>query len=320
MRVFITGASGFVGQHLAQHLRESYPKLELHGSTLNLKECEQIREVDQWHEIDLRNETQVSDLIQTIQPAQIYHLAGQAFVPRSFEAPWETLENNIRSQLNLFLACIQHHPTARILIAGSAEIYGKVDRVPIDETAPLQPSSPYSVSKVTQDLLGLQYHLSHGLHVLRARSFNHFGPKQSDRFAVPAFAIQIARIEAGQQDPVLRVGDLSAQRDFTDVRDIVRAYRLLLEHGAPGEAYNIASGVAHSIQKVLDTLLQFTSVPITIRIDEARLRPSNIPILVGDNTRLRQATGWFPTVRFEQTLQEVLEDCRQRVRQQIGEN
>jgi GDP-4-dehydro-6-deoxy-D-mannose reductase len=251
---------------------------------------------------------------------QIYHLAGQAFVPRSFEAPWETLENNVRPQLNLSLACIQYHPTTRILIAGSAEIYGTVTRVPIDESAPLQPSSPYSVSKVTQDLLGLQYHLSHGLHILRARAFNHFGPKQSDRFVVPAFAMQIARIEAGQQAPVLQVGDLSAQRDFTDVRDIVRAYRLLVERGTPGEAYNIASGEAHSIQEVLDTLLSLTAVPITVTIDEKRLRPSNIPILVGDNTRLRQATGWSPTVRFDQTLQEVLQDCRERVRQQIGEN
>jgi GDP-4-dehydro-6-deoxy-D-mannose reductase len=187
--------------------------------------------------------------------------------------------------------------------------------VPISEDAPLRPSSPYSVSKAAQDLLGLQYFLSHQFPVLRARAFNHIGPGQSDRFVAPAFAIQIARIESGQQVPTLYVGDLSDRRDFTDVRDIVRAYALIMERGTPGEVYNVASGEARSIQSLLDTLLKHTTARIDVQVDPQRLRPSRIPILQGDCARLKNATGWQPVIPFEQTLRDVLEDCRQRVTQ-----
>lgn len=314
MRVLITGVGGFVGGHLARHLMDIQPDIEIHGTVIDpppstttaLAAC---------HFVDMKDEYALRDLIAQIQPVTIYHLAAQAFVPRSFEDPWETLENNIRAQLNVIQACLKLNIQPRMLIIGSAEIYGAVqpNELPIREDAPLRPSSPYSVSKVTQDMLGLQYFLSHRLPILRARPFNHLGPGQNERFVAPDFALQIARIEAGLHDPVIHVGDLSAQRDFTDVRDVVRAYRLIMERGTPGEVYNIASGKAYSVQTLLDTLLSFTTAHIQVKVDPVRVRPTEIPILRGDASRLRQATGWEPHLSFEDTLRDVLEDCRQRI-------
>lgn len=310
MRVLITGANGFVGQHLTAHLTRTQPDAALYSAVLQASGTDSgTREFA----LDLRDLAAVQALIAEVQPDQVYHLAGQAFVPRSFEDPWETLETNIRAQLNLFTACLAQNLKPRFLITASAEIYGEAKTMPLNEDAPLLPSSPYSVSKAAQDLLGLQYFLSHELPVLRVRAFNHLGPGQSDRFVAPAFAMQIARIEAGQQEGVLLVGDLSAQRDFTDVRDIVRAYALLMQRGEAGAAYNVGSGVARSIQSVLETLLSFSVSDITVQVDQARLRPSRIPILQSDIFRLTAATGWLPMIPFEQTLRDVLEDCRQRV-------
>jgi GDP-4-dehydro-6-deoxy-D-mannose reductase len=312
VRVLITGVGGFVGRHLAKHLMSVYPDAEIHGA-----ERSSAAAVDQveLHVLDLRDPDAVNALMHRVQPQQIYHLAAQAFVPRSFSDPWETLENNIRAQLNLTLASIDMPEKPRMLVISSAEIYGVVtpDKVPMREDLPPQPTSPYSVSKVAQDMLAQQYYHSHKLPLMRARPFNHFGPGQNERFVAPAFAMQVARIEAGKQDPVIEVGDLSAQRDFTDVRDIVAAYRLIVERGTPGAVYNVASGEAHSIQTLLDTLLGFVDVDIKVRIDKTRLRPVHIPILLGDATRLREETGWQPAHTFENSLRDVLDDCRQRV-------
>jgi GDP-4-dehydro-6-deoxy-D-mannose reductase len=265
--------------------------------------------------VDLRDPLAARALLEEVRPAQIYHLAAQAFVPRSFDDPWDTLENNIRAQLNLILGCLALAPPPRLLIVSSAEIYGdcRADELPLREDAPLRPANPYSVSKVAQDMLGLQYFRSHHLPILRARPFNHFGPGQRDGFVAPAFAMQIARIETGQQAAIIRVGELSPQRDFTDVRDIVRAYRLLMERGEPGEAYNVSAGEPRSIQSLLDTLLRYSSADIKVQIDPALVRPVNVPVVYGDSTRLRSVTGWQPTIPFEQTLLDILNDCRQRV-------
>lgn len=318
MRILITGISGFVGQHLAQHLRAVQPEAELHGTVF--KHSGESTKAH-CHAIDLRDADAVQALLAHIQPDAIYHLAGQAFVPRSFSHPWETLEINVRAQLNLILACITLQITPRILVVTSAEYYGgeaPQPHVPITEDTPPRPSSPYSVSKVTQDLLALQYHISHQLPIMRARPFNHIGPGQNERFVAPSFALQVARIEAGLQPPQIHVGDLSAQRDFTDVRDIVTAYQLIMQHGIPGEVYNVASGKAHSIQNLLDTLLTYVQQKIEVTVDTERLRPVNIPILLGDSTRLREQIGWQPKYSFEQSLFDVLNDCRQRVRLMLG--
>lgn len=312
MRVLITGAGGFVGRTLTNYLHAEQPDAELHG-TQHPDHHEPLQDGITRHPVNLCDPAATQSLIDTVRPDHIYHLAGQAFVPRSFEDPWESIENNVRGQLNLTLACLNAGIKPRFVIAGSAEIYGAVKSVPISEDAPLVPNSPYSVSKAAQDMLGYQYHVSHGIPFLRARAFNHFGPGQSDRFVAPAFAMQIARIEAGLQEPVMRVGDLSAKRDFTDVRDVVRAYKLLIERGEAGEAYNIASGEARSIQDVLDILLSLTTAKIDVQPDPARLRPSVIPVLEGDISRISQATGWTPQIPFENTLRDLLEDCRRRV-------
>lgn len=314
MQILITGLGGFVGRHLAQHLLEAVPHAVIHGTTLALPPQPDARVT--YHTLDMRNEGAVRELMARVQPEQIYHLAAQAFVPRSFEDPWETLENNIRAQLNIILACLALRINPPILIVGSAEIYGTLppEHLPAREDAPLRPSSPYSVSKIAQDMLGLQYFVSHQLPIMRARPFNHFGPGQDERFVAPAFAMQIARIEAGLQLPVIRVGDLSAQRDFTDVRDVVRAYHLIVERGTPGEAYNVASGAAYSIQTLLDGLLSHSTAKISVEIDPVRVRPTLLPVLWGDASKLRAATGWQPTISFQQSLRDVLNDCRQHVR------
>ncbi|MCS6834625.1 MAG: GDP-mannose 4,6-dehydratase [Anaerolineae bacterium] len=311
MRILITGATGFVGRHLWDHLQQAQPNATLHGTTfMNPPQS------SAYTEIDLKDSTAVLTLLDHLRPQAIYHLAGQAFVPRSFSDPWETLETNIRGQMNLLQACHTLKLDCRVLIVSSAEIYGRIQPtdLPLRESAPLQPLNPYSVSKAAQDLMALQYHLCYGMPILRARPFNHIGPGQSEHFVATAFAMQIALIEHGLQEPIIRVGNLSAQRDFTDVRDIVRAYHLLMERGADGEAYNIASGRAYSIQTLLDTLLSFSGVQVTVEQDKARLRPVDTPIIIGDYSKLHAATAWQPLMSFEDTLRDVLDDCRQRVR------
>ncbi len=316
MQALITGAGGFVGGHLLNFLRDS-TDWALHGTLVGDFERRPALTAlcDNLHVLDLRDPAAVQKLLSDIRPDRIFHLAGQAFVPRSFEDPWETLENNIRGELNLLQAIHDLKLSTRILIVGSAEIYGAVraENLPITELTPFSPSSPYSVSKIAQDMLALQYFLSYGLFTVRTRPFNHIGPGQNDRFAVSSFASQVARIELGQVEPVVYVGNLSAERDFTDVRDIVRAYYLAIEQGEAGAVYNVCSGVANSMQMVLDRLIALSSHPITVTVSPERFRPVEIPRLVGDYSRLRGQTGWQPQISLDQTLHDVLTDWRQRL-------
>lgn len=308
MRILITGVNGFVGRHLSAHLQRERPQQRLFGTALEGDWSAGI----EGRQLNLCDEASTHKLIDEIKPNVIYHLAAQAFVPRSFESPWETLQNNIRAQLNILEACLTAGIQPRIVIVSSGEIYGAVSpaELPIAETAALRPNSPYSVSKVTQDLLAYQYFITHSLPILRARPFNHFGPGQNTRFMAADFARQVARMEQGAE-PVLEVGNLETRRDFTDVRDIVRAYVCLAEQGEAGEAYNIASGVSHSGNDVVRDLQELARVRFRVVVQRERLRPSDAPDILGDAGRLRSTTCWKPQIPFRQTLRDILQQFRE---------
>ncbi|MBI3825276.1 MAG: GDP-mannose 4,6-dehydratase [Candidatus Rokubacteria bacterium] len=318
MRILITGITGFVGSHLAEvALARDF---EVFGSSRWRSKTENIDHLrDRIHliESDLRDLSSVQNLLRTAAPDYIVHLAAQSFVQASWHTPAETLNTNAISQVNLLEAIRERRAGApRFLVIGSSEEYGLVheDELPITETNPLRPLSPYAVSKVTQDLMGYQYFKSYGLPIIRTRAFNHEGPRRGDVFVTSNFARQIAEIESGRREPVMLVGNLKARRDYTDVRDMVRGYTLLLEKGEPGEVYNLCSGRAWSIQEVLDFLLNRATVrSIEVREDPSRLRPSDVPVLIGDASRMRKATGWRPEIPFEQTLSDLLEYWRRRV-------
>ena len=316
VRALITGITGFAGGHLAQILIDRGDEVlgvardEGYGLDHLSQEISPVI-------TDLRTPEAVSNLLAETQPDAIYHLAGQAFVPTAWTDPWATLEHNIRPQLNILQAMVSLTSRARLLVVASNEVYGYVpeNALPVKEDAPLRPDNPYGVSKVAQDVLALQYHLSHGLDVLRVRAFNHIGPRQSPFFVAASFAKQIAEIEVGLVEPIIKVGNLNAQRDFTDVIDVMRAYALLVEHGISGEAYNVGTGRAHSIGYLLDVLLSYSDIAIKIEQDPARMRPSDVPSIYADNTKLRSQTDWRPIYKFEDSLRRVLEYWRSEVRQ-----
>lgn len=314
MKALITGVTGFAGSHLAEYLL-GRGDVDVHGTCRwrsRRENIEAIADRIHLHECDLRDATAVSELMGALRPERVFHLAAQSFVPTSWIAPAETLSTNILGQVHIFEAVRQHRLDCRIQIACSSEEYGLVhpDEVPIKEENPLRPLSPYGVSKVAQDLLGYQYWQSYGLHVVRTRAFNHTGPRRGEVFVTSSFARQVAEIEKGLREPVLRVGNLDAQRDFTDVRDIVRAYWLALELGEPGEVYNIASNKTYPIREVVDRLLGMSRARIRVEVDTARLRPSDVPILLGDATKFRERTGWRPEIPFEKTLGDLLDYWR----------
>jgi GDP-4-dehydro-6-deoxy-D-mannose reductase len=315
MRALITGINGFAGGHLAEHLVAA--GWDLWGvarqPTLDLPQLNgQARVVV----ADLANLEQTSAALEAAQPDAIFHLAGQSNVPRSFEDPAGTLINNTLAELHLFQAVLRLHQNPLLLIVASNEIYGQVrpEDLPLDEDTPLRPVNPYAVSKATQDLLAYQYYASHRLRTIRLRAFNHIGPRQSERFVVSAFAAQIARIEAGLQEPVIRVGNLAAERDFTDVRDMVRAYGAAAQHGQVPLAYNIGSGRCVSIRWLLDTLLTFSARDIAVEPDPTRMRPADVPRVVSDSRLFRRHTGWEPELSLERTLFDVLEYWRERIK------
>lgn len=310
MRSLITGAGGFAGSHLADCLlSDPASGEEVWGCDLNGRRRPYHSPALQLSGADLRDPEATRRLIEQVRPDCIFHLAGQAFVGDSWSHPWETIETNMRSQVNLLEAVVAVGLRPRILVVGSADVYGRVapENLPIAEDCPLLPDSPYGVSKIGQDMLGLQYVLSHELDVVRVRPFNHIGPRQNQRFVAPAFASQIAAIEARRRPSVLNVGNLSARRDFTDVRDMARAYVLALAQGEAGAVYNIGSGRSRPIQELLDVLLGLATVPITIEFDATRLRLVDLPDLVCDAGRFRARTGWAPHIPFEQSLSDLLD-------------
>jgi len=315
LRSLITGIAGFAGSHLAEHLL-AQGEDDLWG-VVHHKIGYAKPLADQVHleKVDLRNPNAVHQLLVQVQPTHIYHLAGQAYVPVSWQDPWATLETNIRSQLNLLQAAVALELDAHILAVSSNEVYGHVEAesLPFSEDMPIRPVNPYGVSKAAQDILGLQYYLSHKLYVVRVRPFNHIGPRQNERFVASYFARQIAEIEAGLRPPTMRVGNMAAQRDFTDVRDIVKAYRLALWHGKPGEVYNVGTGKPRSVQELLDRMLAMSTAAIHVEVDKTLFRTADIPISYCDASKLQQHTGWQPTIPFEQTVCDILDDWRRRV-------
>lgn len=318
MKALITGISGFVGTHLTQYLLD-HTDWQIAGTVFgpygSIKPWWDRLEI---YPAELSRLEVVVFILEQVQPDYVFHLAAQPVVSLSHRDPWGTLENNIRMQLNILQALVELEMLdTRVLVVGSSEVYGPVkpEELPIRETQPFRPTNPYAVSKIAQDMLGLQYHLTYGVQAIRTRPFNHIGPGQRPGFVVPDFAHQIAAIEAGQSPPVMRVGNLTARRDFTDVRDVVRAYHLLMAQGEPGQVYNIGSGQSHAIQEILNVLLNKSEAKITIEPDPARMRPSDVPDVVCDADRLRRQTGWQPTIPFEQSLADVLDYWRECVQQ-----
>jgi len=318
MRVLITGITGFVGSHMAEYaLAQGAQVFGSNRWRSKTENVEHLRSKVTFIESDLRDVSSVRALLEISVPDYVVHLAAQSFVGVSWHAPAETLSTNIISQVNLLEAIRGLKMSPRLLAAGSSEEYGLVfqDELPIKETNQLRPLSPYAVSKVTQDMMAYQYFKSYGLPIVRTRAFNHEGPRRGDVFVTSNFARQVAEIEAGMREPVVYVGDLTPRRDYSDVRDIVRGYWLLLERGEPGEVYNLCSGRSWSIKQVLDFLLNLSTVKgIAVKTDPARLRPSDVMILEGDPTKMRKATGWKVEIPFERTLTELLDYWRQRTR------
>jgi len=315
LQALITGAGGFVGGHLCSYLL-SHTDWDLTGTIFDAASRTEAQHPRlQLHSVDLREQDSVTSLLEEIQPNVIFHLAAQSFVPTSFSNPWDTLENNILSELNLLEAVRRSKREVVVLVVGSNEEYGapKPEELPQTEQSPLRPNNPYAVSKVGQDFLGLQYYLAYDVAVVRVRPFNHTGPGQSSRFVAPAFASQIARIEAGLQEPVMKVGNLSTSRDFTDVRDIVSAYWLAVTKGEPGEVYNLASGEPRSIKTMLETLIGYSDVGIRVERDPERYRPADVPVVYGSAEKFHERTGWEPQIPFEQTLWDTLTYWREQV-------
>ncbi len=312
VRALITGIGGFVGRHLLEHLLQSGDEV---SGISRPADSVGIHPSVRVYQGDLRDRAAVQSVLEQARPDGIYHLAAQASVGQSVADPWPTLSNNLQSQMNLFEAVLAVGIRPRILAIGSADEYGRVrpEEVPTHENVPLRPTTAYGVSKVGQDVMAFQYFAQHGLPIVRVRPFNHTGAGQDDRFVVPSFARQIAEIEAGTREPVIRVGNLDVSRDFSDVRDVVRGYRLALVQGADGEVYNIGGGESTRIADILDALVRLSRVPVTVVPDPARFRPADVPRQAADCSKLRALTGWRAEIPLETTLRDTLEYWRSRV-------
>jgi GDP-4-dehydro-6-deoxy-D-mannose reductase len=289
MRVFITGGHGFVGRWLREHL------------------AKEGDDVVAPLELEITDEDDVASALKAAQPDAIYHLAALTHVGQSWQQPDETFRVNALGTLRTLEAVRRVSPSARVLVVGSAEVYGHVtpDQLPVGETAPVRPVSPYAASKAAAEIVALQAHLGHGLDVVQVRSFNHVGPGQSPDFVVPALARRVAEAAASGSRSI-RVGNLEPRRDFTDVRDVVRAYRLLVEKGVAGEIYNVCSGHDVSVGELANRLARLAGVELELVPDPDLVRPVDVPVLRGDPAKLVAATAWRPELSLDQTLSEML--------------
>lgn len=293
MRAFVTGGHGFVGPYLLAHLKEMGDDVV----------------APHQHEVDLDDAAALSKAVADAQPDAIYHLAALAHVGESWANPERTFDVNAVGTLRLLEAARALENKPRVLLIGSAEVYGPVtpEDMPIREERPLNPVTPYAVSKVAAEYLGIQYTHGFNLEVVRARSFNHIGPGQGGKFLVSDIAGRIAESMKSGDSASIKIGNLTARRDFTDVRDVVRAYRMLITDGAAGEAYNVCSGVDVSVEEIAHRLLELAGADLQLEVDPALKRPVDIPVLRGDNARIREATGWTPSYSLDDTLRDVLD-------------
>ena len=316
MKALITGITGFVGSHLAEYILENHPDVEVAGLVRWRSPKDNIEGILDKIALrygDLRDFPSVKKILTEHQPDIIFHLAAQSYVDFSFIAPVDTLETNIVGTCNLLEAVKQlkqsqgYDPV--IHICSSSEVYGQVrkDEIPIKEDNPLRPASPYAVSKVGEDMLALQYWSSWKVKTIRTRMFTHTGPRRGEVFVVSNFAMQIAAIEFGLAEPIVKVGNLESVRTFSDVRDAVRAYWLLVDRCQPGEVYNIGGTETMMVGQMLEKLLEMSTMKdIEVKVDPARLRPSDVTLQVPCVDKFHRATGWKPDIRFEETLQDTL--------------
>ena len=323
MKVLITGITGMVGSHLAEYFLSSFPEIEVHGLVRwrsPLRNIQKILPRIRLHQGDLRDLNSLVVLLREVRPDRIHHLAAQSYVDMSFIAPVDTLNSNIIGTVNLMDAVRIVGISPRIHICSSSEVYGQVlpDEVPIKESTPLRPASPYAVSKVGEDMIAFQYGLSYRLDLVRTRMFTHTGPRRGDVFAESSFARQIAEIELNRQNGPVRVGNLDSVRTLADVRDAVRAYKLLLDKCPGGEVYNIGGNETMTVGDILKTLKSLARVPIEHVVDPARLRPSDVTLQIPDTSKFHSATGWQPQIPARQTLSDLLDYQRDCVRAEGG--
>lgn len=319
--ILVTGGAGFAGSHLIDYVLALPGKWQVaalsHTASTNLDHLQGEPRL-KLYDLNLNDRAALTRLMAELRPARIFHLAARSFVNQSFADPVATLDNNLHATLNLFEAvrATELVENTLILNVGSSDQYGFIrpDELPVKENTPFRPGNPYAVSKITQEMLGYQYFRSYGLKIVATRAFNQIGPRQNEQLATSAFARQIALAEAGKVEPVIKVGNLEASRDYSDVRDIVRGYWLALEKGQPGEVYNLCSGRSYRMKDVLNSLLGMADCPLEVQFDAARARPSDLPIIYGDYSKFQQATGWEPQIPLEQSLHDLLDYWREVVR------
>jgi GDP-4-dehydro-6-deoxy-D-mannose reductase len=321
MRTLITGIDGFVGSHLAEYLL-GIGGVEVHGIVVDPGKTPNLTHVRSsltLHRADVLDSGQILQLVSTIRPERILHLAGQAYVPASFDDPASTFHTNIIGGVSVLEAARktaqQGNVNPSVLIVSTGEVYGRVEppeRQPITEESPLAPNNPYAASKAGIDLIAQQYHRSFGVDVIVVRPFNHAGPRQSPIFVCSDFGKQLAEIALGKRAPTMKVGNIDTKRDFTDVRDVVRAYWSLFDRNSDNDVFNVCSGRAIAIREILDMLRDIAGVSVDVVREQHRVRPYDVPMVVGSYDRLKRATGWSPSIPIRKTLEDVFEDWRKR--------
>lgn len=314
MRILVTGATGFVGQYMLENLISH--NVNYFGTSFSVLDGDFKKlfpkTENKIFNVDLKNRDEVKNLINKTKPEAIIHLAALASPTDSWSILEEMLTNNMLGQLNILEAVRKINPKIKVITISSGQVYGSVipSEIPLKEASLIKPNNPYASSKVFQETLSTQYFYNYGIPTVILRPLNHIGPRQIGNFAIPSFVKQIIDIEKGLKEPIITVGNLEAQRDFLDVRDVCEAYYLAITKGVPGEMYNLGSGRAYKMNEILRILISYSNVDIKTEIDKSLLRPSDMPILLADYSKFHKATGWKPKYKIENTLKDILEYWR----------